>query len=112
MALVGFFLLKGVIIKQEKLTVVISFLSENVKLFSCLWKLCNNQTKGCLFTKGLESYKDVCRQQESTVEIPDLNVMESVWDYMERQKTLKQPKSTEELSHYLQDAEQPTCQVA
>ena len=33
---------------------------------------------------------------------PDLNIMESVWDYMKRQKDLSQPTSTEHLWFVLQ----------
>lgn len=111
MALVGFSCLKGSLLNKKN--GLLSFLS-CLRMWSSLVAFGSRlPTKGCLFTKGLESYEYVCRQQESTVaRIPDLSVMESVWDYMERQKTLKQPESTEELWHYLQDAEQPTCQVA
>lgn len=34
----------------------------------------------------------------------DSNIMESVWNYMRRQKTLTQPRSTEELWRVLQGA--------
>ncbi|MGH0124727.1 UNVERIFIED_CONTAM: hypothetical protein FKN15_019033 [Acipenser sinensis] len=34
---------------------------------------------------------------------PDLNIIESVWDYMKREKQLRLPKSTEELWLVLQD---------
>jgi transposase len=34
---------------------------------------------------------------------PDLNIIESVWDYMKRKKHLRLPKSTEELWLVLQD---------
>jgi len=34
---------------------------------------------------------------------PDLNIIESVWDYMKRKKQLRLPKSTEELWLVLQD---------
>ena len=35
---------------------------------------------------------------------PGLNIMESVWDHVKRQKTLGQTQSTEELKQFLQDA--------
>ena len=34
---------------------------------------------------------------------PDLNIIESVWDYMKRQKDLRKPTSTEHLWLVLQD---------
>ena len=34
---------------------------------------------------------------------PDLNIIESVWDYMKRQKDLRKPTSTEDLWLVLQD---------
>ena len=35
---------------------------------------------------------------------PDLNIIESLWDYLDKKKSEKQPKSKEELWEVLQDA--------
>ena len=35
---------------------------------------------------------------------PDLNIIEAVWDYLDRERNKKQPKSTEELWQVLEEA--------
>ena len=42
---------------------------------------------------------------------PDLNIMESVWDYMKRQKQLRRRNPQKNCGNFSKMQEQPTCQV-